>query len=118
MRKNDKEGIKWLKKFDSVEALFENLGYELFFIPIQFHKKDMKRCKKRNYDFTLLKKVLGHGQRNCKLPNTFKPHKLTGNYKGRWECHVKPDRLLFWKQDDSSKRIYLEHTGTHIDLFK
>ncbi|MFN4764653.1 type II toxin-antitoxin system YafQ family toxin [Gillisia sp. Q332] len=49
---------------------------------------------------------------------TIKSHKLSGNYKGRWECHIKPDWLLIWKQDDTKKEIYLERTGTHSDLFK
>lgn len=51
------------------------------------------------------------------LPVKFKPHKLTGNYKGFWECHVQPDWLLIWLQDDTSKTIMLTRTGTHSDLF-
>ena len=82
------------------------------------YKKDLKRCKKRNYDFSLLKKVLKLLAAKGKLPAQYDPHKLSGNYKGRWECHIKPDWLLIWKQDDKLKEIYLERMGTHSDLFK
>jgi mRNA interferase YafQ len=45
------------------------------------------------------------------------PHKLTGNYKGFWECHIQSDWLLVWSQDEVSKIISLTRTGTHSDLF-
>lgn len=28
---------------------------------------------------------------NGKIPPKYKPHKLKGNYKGYWECHIEPD---------------------------
>ena len=37
------------------------------------------------------------------LPAKFKPHKLTGNFKGSWECHIQPDWLLIWLLDESDK---------------
>ncbi len=46
-----------------------------------------------------------------------RPHKLTGNYKGFWECHIQPDWLLIWFQDDEKETIELTRTGTHSDLF-
>jgi len=46
-----------------------------------------------------------------------KPHKLTGNYKGFWECHIQPDWRLVWEQDDTIRHITLTRTGTHSDLF-
>lgn len=81
-------------------------------------KKDIKRCKKRGYNFELLKKVLDKLAREGELPAKYKSHKLSGNYQGRWECHIKPDWLLIWKQDDDNKEIILERTGTHSDLFR
>lgn len=80
-------------------------------------KKDLKRCKKRSYDIKLLKGVLNQLLSKGKLAAKYKPHKLTGNYTGRWECHIKPNWLLIWKQDDNKKQITLERTGTHSDLF-
>jgi len=53
-----------------------------------------------------------------KLPQNFKPHLLSGNFSGYWECHIKPDWLLIWRQNDKSRVIELVRTGTHADLFK
>jgi mRNA interferase YafQ len=52
-----------------------------------------------------------------KLPAQYKPHKLSGNYAGLWECHIKPDWLLVWLQDDNKLTLILTNTGTHSDLF-
>ncbi len=56
-------------------------------------------------------------EKDGRLSAKYKPHKLTGNYKGFWECHIQPDWLLIWLQDDSGKTITLTRTGTHSDLF-
>lgn len=47
-----------------------------------------------------------------------KPHILIGQYKGCWECHIKPDFLLIWKQNDEKKIIVLYRLGSHSELFK
>ncbi len=80
-------------------------------------KKDVKRCQKRGYDTNLLNKAMELLRKEGKLPAKYKTHPLSGNYKDRLECHIKPDWLLIWKQDDKNKTIYLAHTGTHADLF-
>jgi mRNA interferase YafQ len=46
----------------------------------------------------------------------YRNHKLTGNYKDRWECHLEPDWLLVYKL--SGNEIIFERTGTHSDLFE
>jgi len=79
-------------------------------------RKDVKRCIKRNYRMSLLEEILLL-LRKGELPPKYFPHKLSGNLQDRWECHIKPDWLLIWKQDDDQKRIVLERTGTHSDLF-
>lgn len=81
-------------------------------------KKDTKGCKKRNCDFGLLRTALTELVENGKLQAKYRPHKLSGDYKGFWECHIKPDWLLIWNQDDTQKVIKLDRTGTHSDLFK
>jgi mRNA interferase YafQ len=91
------------------------MSYVLFFSG--HFKKDAKTCKKRNFDISLLEKILFDLRETGVLSQEFKPHKLSGNYIGRWECHIRPDWLLIWKQDDIEKIIYLERTGTHSDLF-
>lgn len=40
-----------------------------------------------------------------------------GDYKGFWECHIQPDWLLIWEQDEEIKLISLHRIGTHSDLF-
>ena len=43
--------------------------------------KSLKLCKKRNYDLSLLQVVIDLLQKEGKLPQKYKPHKLSGNYK-------------------------------------
>lgn len=81
-------------------------------------KKDLKRCKKRGYNIGSFASVASQLAKKGKLPAKYLPHKLTGNYKGFWECHIKPDWLLIWDQDDDKGEIHLVRTGTHSDLFK
>lgn len=69
-------------------------------------KKDYKRIEKRNYDISLLKEALEELIKCGTLPPSYKPYKLSGNYSGRWECHIKPDWLLIWKQDDEKKKHF------------
>lgn len=51
------------------------------------------------------------------LPARYKPHKLSGKYKGCWECHIKADWLLVWQQNDRELILLFTNTGTHADLF-
>jgi mRNA interferase YafQ len=80
-------------------------------------KKDYKLCKKRGYDISKLEEVITLLQETGKLPSKYKPHVLKGNYIGLWECHIKPDWLLVWLQDDNELTLLLTNTGTHSDLF-
>ena len=80
-------------------------------------EKELKKCVKRGYNIDSLKKVLELLEQNGNLPAIYKPHKLTGNYADCWECHIKPDWLLIWKQDDKNLILLLLNTGMHSDLF-
>ncbi|MDX2001745.1 MAG: type II toxin-antitoxin system YafQ family toxin [Chitinophagales bacterium] len=80
-------------------------------------KKDYKLCQKRGLKLNLLHTAISKLEKTGSLPASYKPHKLTGDYKGFWECHIKPDWLMIWLQDDNSKEITLTRTGTHADLF-
>lgn len=51
------------------------------------------------------------------LPATYRPHKLSGNYKDCWECHIQPDWLLIWEQNDRELTLLFIDTGSHSDLF-
>lgn len=81
-------------------------------------KRNVKKCVKRGYDLTLLQNVISILQMKGELPKDYSPHKLMGNYKGYWECHVMPDWLLLWKQNDKELILTLYKTGTHSDIFQ
>lgn len=80
-------------------------------------KKDLKLCNKRGYNLDELIKVVDTLQKTGELPAIYKPHLLKGKYSGLWECHIKPDWLLIWQQDDNSLTLLMMNTGTHSDLF-
>lgn len=80
-------------------------------------KKDFKLCVKRNYDTNLFEKTIEILVNDGGLPIQHKPHKLSGDFSDHWECHIKPDWLLIWLQDEENKIITLVRTGTHSDLF-
>lgn len=78
-------------------------------------KKDVKICLKRNYNIVLLEAVLIELREKGTLHLKYKPHLLSGNKDGIWECHIKSDWLLTWYFNDN--KIVLVRTGTHSDLF-
>jgi mRNA interferase YafQ len=80
-------------------------------------KKDVKRCKKRGYNLSNLEYVIDLLQNNGKLPPKYKPHQLHGQYHGLWECHLNPDWLLVWEQNEKVLTLLFMATGTHSDLF-
>lgn len=80
-------------------------------------EKQVKICIKRGYDISLLKNVMQLLAETGTLPAQYKPHKLSGDYTGCWECHIKPDWLLIWKQNNEELILLFTNTGTHSDLF-
>lgn len=80
--------------------------------------KGLKRCMKRGYDTSLLREAIALLAESGTLPAKYKPHKLTGNYAGAWECHLRPDWLLIWEQNDTELILLFTNTGTHSDLFR
>ena len=51
------------------------------------------------------------------LPMSYQPHKLSGNYEGTWEAHIKGNWLLLWQQNDTELILLFTGTGTHSDVF-
>ena len=78
-------------------------------------KKDVRLCLKRNYNISLLEVVLLELREKGELPLKYKPHLLSGNKDGLWECHIKSNCLMTWYFDKNT--IVLVRTGTHSDLF-
>ncbi len=70
---------------------------------------------RRGKDRDKIKVVIGmlvHGET---LPPEYRDHPLKGNFKGCRDCHIEPDWLLVYRQNDEA--LYLERTGTHADIF-
>ena len=51
------------------------------------------------------------------LPQKYKDHSLSGNYKGCCECHVRPDLLLIYRINEGVLELTLVEVGSHSDLF-
>ena len=80
-------------------------------------KKDIKLLQKRGYDLELFKKAILILEDSGNLPLASNPHKLSGNYSGYWEAHLKSDWLIIWKYLVEENEIWLTRTGSHSDLF-
>lgn len=80
------------------------------------YKKDLKLCKKRGYDLTLLNAAINTLLIPAPLPPKNKDHPLAGNHAGERECHITPDWLLIYRVNNGE--LYLVRTGTHADLFR
>ena len=54
-------------------------------------KKDMKRCQKRGLNLQLILDAIALLRTTGMLPAQYRPHKLSGDKNGQWECHIEPD---------------------------
>lgn len=81
-------------------------------------EKNVVKCSKRGLNLDLLERLIEDLENKGTVPQKHKPHILSGNLSGFWECHIKPDWLLVWIKDDTKKTITLMDTGSHSDLFK
>lgn len=80
-------------------------------------KKDLKKYRNHPNKMEKLYQVLYMLINDIEIPKTFKPHKLTGEYKGCMECHIEADFLLIWF-DDNNEYIEIVRIGSHSELFK
>ena len=80
-------------------------------------KRSYKRCLKRGFNGERLSEVLTILSSGGTLPPKYRSHKLSGKYEGCMECHIQPDWLLVWQQNNEQLTLLLIDTGTHSDLF-
>jgi len=84
-------------------------------------KKDVKLCYKRNLDLKDLETAIKILAQKGTLPPEYRSHPLKGYRKKEneeiMECHIHPDWLLIWVQNDRLLTLALTETGTHADLF-
>ncbi|MDE6113914.1 MAG: type II toxin-antitoxin system YafQ family toxin [Muribaculum sp.] len=79
--------------------------------------KALKRCLKRGLKYENFEYVVKMLAKSGNLPPKYRQHKLSGKYDGLWECHIQPDWLLIWRQDDEELVLVMINTGSHSDLF-
>ena len=83
-------------------------------------KKDFKRLKKRGLPLDKLMEAIRILVDTGALPPEYRPHKLVGNYAGKWECHINgrnSDWLMVWEQNDDTLTLLMLRTGSHSDIF-
>lgn len=80
--------------------------------------KDLKLAEKRGLEIALLKKVIAMLETETALPEKFRDHALTGDWRGFRECHIQPDWLLVYYVETARQILHLARTGTHSDLFR
>lgn len=78
-------------------------------------KKDFKTCVKRGYKMPLLQQAIDTLRIPAPLPQKNREHNLSGSFSGYRECHIEPDWLLIYCQEENELLLY--RTGTHADLF-
>ncbi len=79
-------------------------------------KKDYKRIKKQNKGPDQLKVVIEKLVAGKILEPKYRDHRLSGDWKGHRDCHIKPDWILIYRIEDED--LILERTGSHSELFK
>lgn len=80
-------------------------------------KKDLVRCQKRGLNMRLIHDAIALLQEKGSLPREYRPHKLVNLKREIWECHIQPDWLMTWEQNDTQLTLLFLQTGTHSDLF-
>mgnify|MGYP000265678387 CR=1 FL=1 len=79
-------------------------------------KKDLKRYKHQQAKIDKLEIVLNLLAEEKEIPVGYRPHLLTGNYRGYMECHIENDLLLIW-YDKLADAITLVRFGSHSEVF-
>ena len=79
-------------------------------------KRDQKAGKYSKDDFETLKSIMDTLIDAEDIDEQYLTHKLVGDWKGYWECHIKPNWLLIYKQTPT--QINFARLGTHQQLFK
>ena len=80
-------------------------------------KKDFRRCMKRGLNMQLITDAMDLLEATGTLPQQYLPHKLINQKQEIWECHIQPDWLMTWKQNDKQLTLLFLQIGTHSDLF-
>ncbi|MBI5003778.1 type II toxin-antitoxin system YafQ family toxin [Candidatus Kaiserbacteria bacterium] len=85
-------------------------------LPTRAFEKDVKRLDDRGVRLDPLFRIIEILQNDGRLPISFRPHKLHGEWARYWECHVGNDWLLVYAVTD--REVVLYRTGSHTDIFE
>ena len=80
-------------------------------------KRDLKRCQKRGLNMRLVYDAMQLLAGTGTLPDEYRPHQLKGDHKGQWVCHIQPNWLMTWEQNDKQLTLLFLETGIHADIF-
>lgn len=80
-------------------------------------KKDLKLYKHNRALLVELQKVLDILVKEGNLSSKNTNHRLVGEFKDCFECHIKPDILLIYKIEKSEITILLLRIGSHSEIF-
>lgn len=81
-------------------------------------KRDYKRELKGQHRATLeedFREVLKLLVTDQPLPERYRDHALTGNWREFRDCHIKPDLVLIYQKPDD-ERLILARLGSHSEL--
>lgn len=78
-------------------------------------EKEVRMAIKRGKDMRKLKDIMQLLIEEKPLPPKNLNHRLRGEFKDYWECHIEPDWLLVYKK--TLTEVIFARTGTHSDLF-
>lgn len=79
-------------------------------------KRDVKKVEQSGKDMSKLRACLLSLLEGRPLPESFRDHALTGNWKGYRDTHIEPDWLLIYRIVGDG--LHLVRTGSHSEIFK
>lgn len=80
------------------------------------YKRHLKKYKHKKEILQELADIVDLLVNELPIPKKYNNHKLTGNYNGIMELHIKPDDLLMYIKVEK-KSITLIAIGSHSELF-
>ncbi len=80
-------------------------------------KKDYQLARRRQKDMAKLDEVLDKIATGEDLDASYQKHRLQGQWAPAWECHLEPDWILIWNDEDPMQPVF-QRTGKHSDIFK
>lgn len=78
-------------------------------------RRDVKRLRRQGAELSKLETVIKMLVAQESLPERYRDHALTGNWRGYRDCHIQPDWLLIYRVTDNE--LQLARTGSHANLF-